>query len=215
MKTALIIESCPITAKVFKNVLEKTYQEIDVSCSASYQAANHYLLHTTVDIILININSPDTNGLDIVKPLLKLNPESYIVVISMLDADCYVIRTVQNETGNYLIKGSSNEFLIKKMKIISEDEVSLLASPSPTHHFGILIEERCIINNPHNLTHREKEVLTIIAKGYNRKETSHLLTVAESTVASHIHNIYAKLSISSRSEATLEACKMNLLSFNE
>jgi DNA-binding NarL/FixJ family response regulator len=216
MKTALIIENCQLTAKAFKNILEKAYEGIEISLCADYQSANCYLLHEKTDIALIDIHFPDDNGLDIIPPLLKLNPESHVVVISMIDADRYILQTIKKGANSYLITGLSEKFFIQKIKAISDAGSPLSPSVTQTllhyiHHPETLIKTDCVVKNPYNLTHREKEVLTIIAKGYNRKETSHFLTVSESTIATHIHNIYSKLNISCRSEATLEACKMNLL----
>lgn len=216
MKTALIIENCQLNTKEFKNILEKAYEGIEISLCADYQSKNHCLLYEKTDIALINIDFYDDNGLDIIQPLLEINPESHVLVFSILDAENYILQAIKEGTNGYLITEFNEKFFIQKMQAISDISPLLLPNVTQTllhyiHHPETLIKKDYVVKNPYNLTHREKEVLTIIAKGYNRKETSDLLTVSESTIATHIHNIYSKLNISCRSEATLEACKMNLL----
>ena len=61
-----------------------------------------------------------------------------------------------------------------------------------------------------DLSERETEILTFIAKGYQVKEVSHLLDISGNTVAFHIKKIYKKLNIHNRAEATAAAVNMNL-----
>ncbi|MCP4407072.1 MAG: response regulator transcription factor [Gammaproteobacteria bacterium] len=62
------------------------------------------------------------------------------------------------------------------------------------------------------LTHRESEVLTLLAKGLTCKELAYLLGISPHTSADHIKNIYSKLNINSRAEASLEAVRLGLVS---
>ncbi|PIY75642.1 MAG: DNA-binding response regulator, partial [Piscirickettsiaceae bacterium CG_4_10_14_0_2_um_filter_44_336] len=72
--------------------------------------------------------------------------------------------------------------------------------------------ERSHLSQPsHNLTNREQEVLIFIAKGLTSKEVASLLEISNYTVKEYIKNIYRKLNISSRSEATLEAIRFGLI----
>ncbi|TXK92700.1 hypothetical protein BMR07_18315 [Methylococcaceae bacterium CS1] len=65
----------------------------------------------------------------------------------------------------------------------------------------------------HNLTPRETDVLTLIGKGFTRKEVANELTISVNTAAEHIQNIYQKLNINTRAEAALEACRLGLITF--
>ena len=221
LKTALIIEDHETTAEWFKQSLNEAYPRIEISVCYDYQTARHYLADTQVmiDLVLVDINLPDGSGLDLIRPLLAIHPKAYIVVISVLDDSQHILTAIRRGAKGYLLKGLSKEICIQKMRAISDEEPPLSPNIAQKILQTLYVpslppqEPNQLVNNLNtdNLTARETEVLRIIAKGYNRKETSRLLTVSESTIATHIRNIYSKLHISNRSEATVAAYQMNLI----
>lgn len=64
---------------------------------------------------------------------------------------------------------------------------------------------------PKELTEREKQILKLIAEGLKNRDISHMLSISESTVENHIHNIYEKLNISNRAQATAYAFQCDLI----
>lgn len=217
IKTGIVIEDCKITSKWFRQSLKKTYRGIEVISCFTYQEASFYLSNHSIDIALVDINLPDGSGIDLIQPLLKKSPDSYIIIMTMLDDDYHIISAIQRGAKGYLLKGLKEDDFLKKLKAISEGDPPL--SPKVAQRILSYMQQPSILKKPAHLssdkkemlTKREKEVLTIIGKGYNRKETSLILSISDSTIATHIRNIYRKLNISNRSEATVEAYKLGFI----
>lgn len=225
MKTILVIEDhADARARICK-VVERAFCDPIIDSVATLKAARKHLEAASYDLIVLDLNLPDGSGDEFIVEILALQPNTYVVISTIHDESCRLIKALENGAKGYLLKEQPKETLVKDFKGILEGKPPL--APAITRRLLEMMRERSIpvraaplspaladnILNEENvlLTEREKEVLVLLAKGFNRPEVGGFLNISKHTVATHISNIYNKLDVSSRSEAALSAQKLGLL----
>jgi DNA-binding NarL/FixJ family response regulator len=173
-----------------------------------------YLSAESFDMALLDIGLPDGSGIDLVR-YININSEQTIsIVTTIFEDEKHLFEALQAGACGYLLKGYSAEELGKYLT----DAVAGKPPLSPGVAQSVLTYFRETSVKPEltteldevDLSERETEILTFIAKGYQVKEVSHLLDISGNTVAFHIKKIYKKLNIHNRAEATAAAVNMNL-----
>ncbi len=136
-----------------------------------------------------------------------MSANSYIVVYTIYDDDRHVFNALRAGANGYLVKEHSQQELTEMLRGVLNGQPPL--SPAIAQH--ILDSFHTPQQGNVGLTSRESEVLTLLAKGYNRKEIAEVLKLTSNTISWYIKQIYQKLDIHSRAEATLEALRMGLV----
>ena len=152
------------------------------------------------DVILMDINLPDTNGIEITKQLKETKPEIKVLILSMHMGEDYIVNAIEAGAKGYLPKTTSKKEIITAINTISKGEDFFNESIS-----NILIksyvkraqtpkkeEEKQV-----DLTKREKEIITLFALGMSNKEIADKLFISIRTVESHKNNIMNKLELKS------------------
>ncbi|MCB4808178.1 response regulator transcription factor [Tamlana sp. 62-3] len=144
------------------------------------------------DVLLLDINLPDINGIDLSKKLLGKMPELKIIALTNFEDISFVKRMLKNGVHGYLLKNTDKLELIKAMKTVLSGEIFLQKS----------IQNK-IINQTSgktsdnglkpNLTRREHEVLVAISEELTTQEISEKLFISPKTVETHRMNIMSKL----------------------
>ncbi|MEP1768731.1 MAG: response regulator transcription factor [Sulfitobacter sp.] len=222
MKTVLVIEDHDGARQQICKVVEKAFSDPIVDDVATLKAARTHLQMRCYDIVVLDLNLPDGSGDAFIVEILAMQPNSYVVISTIHDESSRLIKALENGAKGYLLKEQPKESLIRDFKGILEGKPPL--APAITRRLLEMMRERSIpvretpVQPPQpqedcvQLTEREKEVLVLLAKGFNRPEVGGFLNISKHTVATHISNIYSKLDVSSRSEAALVAQQYGLLS---
>ncbi|EZP75138.1 two-component response regulator [Parageobacillus genomosp. 1] len=169
------------------------------------------------DIVLMDINMPNMNGVEATKQLIEAYPETKVVVLSIHDDENYVMRALQTGATGYLLKEMDADTLIEAVKIVAEGGSYL--HPKVTHN--LIREYRRLalgkgesktgkqeVRRPlHLLTRRECEVLQLLADGKSNRGIGEALYISEKTVKNHVSNILQKLNVNDRTQAVVVAIK--------
>ena len=189
-----------------------------------------------VDVLLTDLGLPDGSGLEVIRHCVSLHPRCEPLVISMFGDEDNVLASIEAGALGYIHKDATPEDIAQIIldmragaspispmiarRVLSKyraDQANL-ANVAPirpdtgaaeltvpvTDAAGITPERQL-------LSAREQEVLSYIARGFSYAEIARLQSLSVHTVQSHIKNLYAKLSVHSRSEAVFEATRMGLL----
>lgn len=209
MKKAIILEDVVDTMEMLIEVAHAAFPSIEcqpVTCIADAHAA---LVQYEPDLALIDLALPDGSGLEIIERLSRECPKCYIVVITIFDDALHLFPALQAGAQGYLLKEQPSELLVRQLKNITNGEPPL--SPAIARqllkHFQKLPE---IQHVDHQLTPREVEILTLLARAARIVEIADKLGISHHTVGDHIKNIYRKLKVSSRAEAILRARELGL-----
>lgn len=144
------------------------------------------------DILLLDINLPDINGIDLSKKLLVKMPELKIIALTNFEDISFVKRMLKNGVHGYLLKNTDKLELIKAMKTVLSGEIFLQKSIQ-----NKIINQTSGKNSNNglkpNLTRREHEVLVAISEELTTQEISEKLFISPKTVETHRMNIMSKL----------------------
>ena len=163
------------------------------------------------DVVLMDIQMPQINGIEATRRILEANPEIGVVVLTMFEDDDSVFSAMRAGARGYVLKGADPSEILKVVRAVAAGEA----------YFGKEIAQRLtdFFSAPKpaspkapfpELTAREREVLDLIAQGHNNASIARLLFVSPKTVRNHISNIFTKLQIADRTQAILRAREAGL-----
>ena len=172
------------------------------------------------DVVLMDINMPNVNGVEATKRLIESSPETKVIILSIHDDETYVTHAVKTGAAGYLLKEMDAQSLIEAVKVVAEGGAYI--HPKVMHN---LIKEyrrlaakggddaevgfkEVVYQKPlHILTKRECEVLQLLADGKSNRGIGEALYISEKTVKNHVSNILQKMNVNDRTQAVVEAIK--------
>lgn len=209
MHRTLIVEDTLEAREWMAQTLCQVFPHTQTCLAASAGEAHTLLEANHFDLALIDLQLPDGNGTDLIARLNEQQPHALCIVVTIYDDDQHLFPALQAGAGGYLLKDMPGEQFVRRLQGIAQGEPPL--SPAIARrllsHFGQIATAPV-----HNLSPREEEVLSLIAKGIKLTEAAEILSISPHTASDHVKSIYRKLNISSRAEATLEAARLGLVS---
>ena len=167
------------------------------------------------NVVIMDLSMPHgKDGLTATAELKKLMPEVAILILTMHDDEEYLFRAIQVGASGCILKSAPQEELLGAIRSVSNGNAYL--HPSATKR---LMEEYIGSVKQGNsdtfnlLSDREKEVLTLIAKGFSNKEIAEKLVISVKTVETHKSNLMEKLQMKTRPELVAFALKKGLLGY--
>ena len=157
------------------------------------------------DLILMDVRMPVLDGVKTTKILLERFPDLKIVMLTTFLDDMYVQEALKYGAYGYILKNIKPNDLIASLYAISRGAVmlspdilkKLINKLDPNSNYEVDLEYQEIINK---LGNREKDILKLVAKGYNNKKIAEKLYISEPTVRNYISTIYAKVGSKDRLE---------------
>jgi DNA-binding NarL/FixJ family response regulator len=162
------------------------------------------------DVLLMDIQMPEINGIDLCKQVMRQSADIKIIAFSSFDDSNYVKQIFRCGAKGYLLKNSDKNTIVTAIEAVMEDEEymdetmkKILLQESLTGH------RRSIFDVP--LTKREKEILKLIAEGFSSQEIADKLFISLRTVETHRLNINQKLNVKNTAGLVKEAIKRGLI----
>ncbi len=171
------------------------------------------------DIVLMDMNMPDVDGITAISRIMELNLDSKIVVLTAYDDTDLVFRAMKLGAKGYILKTMASCQLIHALDEVAQGKV-YLPSVLCTKFFDYFQnfeknqqnkmseDENNLLND---LTNREEEVLTLLTQGITYKGVAQKLFISETTVKTHVNNIFQKLQVNDRTQAVLYAINKGFL----
>ncbi|MEX0312633.1 MAG: response regulator [Allomuricauda sp.] len=143
------------------------------------------------DVLLLDINLPDENGIDLSRRLLKKHPDLKIIALTNFEDISFVKRMLKNGVHGYLLKNTDKLELLTAITTVLSGEVFLQTDL----HKKLLGQTKTTIDNglKPKLTRREHDVLVAISEELTTQEISEKLFISPKTVETHRMNIMSKL----------------------
>jgi two-component system response regulator NreC len=152
------------------------------------------------DVVLMDIAMPGMDGMEATRSLKARWPEIEILVLTMHQQDEYFFEMLTAGASGYILKGDGIGDLLNAIQIVHEGKVYLNPDMAQRLVQDFLNRTGAGDESSQMLTKREKEVLGLLAEGYNNSEIAQRLVISSSTVHSHRSNIMKKLNMSTRYE---------------
>ncbi|MEY4294535.1 MAG: hypothetical protein RLY82_223 [Pseudomonadota bacterium] len=223
--SAIIIEDLDEPREWLADLLPVALPSLQqVDTAENLREASTRLASKVYDLAIVDWHLPDGTSESLIQQLTASHPETVVVVATIHDDDSHVFPALRAGATGYILKSQPRSVVISQLRGIEVGEPAL--SPSIAmrvlKHFnqagaGVAINttQAAPKDEPQDdlvhLTMREIDVLRLIGKGYKAAEAGKLLTISTHTVSSYIRDIYRKLEISSRAEATMEAARRGLI----
>ena len=153
------------------------------------------------NIILMDINMPEMDGIKAAKKIKKLHPKIKIIILTMFDNRQFIIDSLSSGIDGYIFKMAKIQELVKAIKTVFAGHVYF--DPEVTEIANQNLNESLSSNDKNDqagITTREREIITQIAKGLTVNEIAELLSISYSTVKNHRHNILSKLNLKNSAE---------------
>lgn len=161
------------------------------------------------DLVLLDIEMPGINGLDVLRLIKNRLPETKVVILTVSEDESHLVDAVQSGADGYLLKHlNSNEFL-EMISGLERGEAAITRSMAG-RLFKHIVQPGEKRDEP-LLSIREVDVLRQVADGKANRDIAFSLSISENTVKFHLKNILLKLNVSNRTEAVMVAVKRKLL----
>ncbi len=193
----------------------KQLLEFDGSIEVIEQASDgaeclEKLQHVQPDILLLDINMPNVNGIEVLEEIKKKNNPVKVLILTVHSEVEYLVQAVDIGANGYILKDSGSEELKKAIQSIMDGDSYIQPSLIPSLN-SRLINRDLDKEKIAALTKRELEILTQIAGGMFNKEIAINLNISERTVKNHISNIFKKIDVSDRTQAAVFAIRNNIV----
>ncbi len=174
-------------------LIKELFQNPTIYQAGSFKDTFKILNETPIDLLVLDINFPDGNSLNIIADIKNSQPEIKILIFSGYDEDIYAMRYLNAGASGYLNKGSSEEEMKQALQSM------FLSGKYITQKIKDRILDSYISKTPINpleqLSNREVEVARLLIKGYGNLEISEFLQVKKTTVSTFKNRIFEKLEI--------------------
>ena len=208
----LIIADDHIMVRKALEMLLNYQHDMEVAATAG-DGQEAYLLVEQLhpDVVLLDISMPPgESGMITAGRIHESFPETKIIMLTMHDDKEYLLYTLQSGASGYVLKNAPEDELLEAIRTVHDGGVFISKEMVP--YLGQSFVNRHEKNGSYlELSARELEVLTLIAKGYGNKEISDLLFISVKTVESYKAKIMTKLDLKTRSELVEYALKKKLL----
>ena len=162
------------------------------------------------DVLLLDINMPRKNGLEVLKSLKSRRSKLKVLVLTVHNEIEYLMKAVDIGVNGYVLKDSESAELKKAIFTVADGETYIQPSLIPALN-AKMIETNKDAEKIKNLTKRELDVLKLLAVGMFNKEVGKRLEISERTVKNHVSNIFKKLGVTDRTQAAVFAIRNNLI----
>jgi NarL family two-component system response regulator LiaR len=185
---------------------------------ATGREAVRHALATHPDIILMDIQMPDLDGVAATKTILEEFSDAKVIILTMYRQDRYVFEAIKAGARGYLLKDADADDLISAIRRVHDGETLLRAelAASVLDEFKRAKEEPA---HPEHrlseLTDREATILRLLAQGDSNAEIAEALGVSEKTVRNRLSEIFSKLRLNNRTQAALYALREGIATLSE
>ena len=198
-----IVEDSRGTRESLTELLDRAPSLRFVSAHASGEDAVEKIPGNAPDVVLMDINLPKMNGIECVHQIKEKLPKTHVLMLTTYEEGDLIFDSLRKGASGYLLKNLPPAELISAIEQVHAGgaPMSMQIARKLVNHFQQIKTPR---SEMEKLTKREHEILAALAKGFLYKEIADQLGISLSTVRAHLHTVYEKLHVQSRTEAVVK-----------
>ena len=167
------------------------------------------------DVILMDINLPGKNGIELTRELSRKAPTIKILALSVDGDQYHISQMIKAGASGYILKDANAETLSEAIKTVAQGDAylppHLLSKVLDEYRQSSVAEKKVALPEELNLTPREIEIIAHIAHGENNREIAKELFISEKTVKNHVSNILRKMNLEDRTQVAVYAYRTGLI----
>lgn len=164
--------------------------------AASASEALRFLDSTDVDIVLLDQRMPEMNGIDALPSIRDRHATVRVLMLTMHDHESFVRKALEEGASGYLLKSAGRDELLRALHTVCAGDVYIHGEVASAFD----IDGDRIPARP-QVSPRERDVLALVADGYENKQIAAELGLAEATVKSYLRDIFERLGVTTRAQA--------------
>lgn len=205
----MLIDDHTVLRDGLKSIFE---MEEDISVVGEAESAEIAIKEVVLlkpDVILMDINLPDQNGVVLTRQIKEQFKDIKILILTMHSHEEYFMSAIREGADGYLLKDAPSEQVVAAVRTVMKGEAVI--HPSMTKKLLTFHQQQNNGVKETELTEREREVLTCLVQGLSNKEIAKNLFISDKTVKIHVSKIFKKINVKSRSQAVIHAIQYQLV----
>jgi two-component system response regulator DegU len=213
MITVVIVDDHPVVRAGMRMVLDTASDITVVAEGESGTDALRLVEQYCPDVLILDVNLPDQNGVAITRQLCDQGVATAILILTVHDDRQTIFGLLESGATGYVLKVEALETLVSAVRAAAQGEswLSPVVARQVVRRAVGEVNPEPPVPSPIPLTPRETEVLRLLAQGLDNAAIAERLVVAKQTVQNHVTNIYGKLGVTTRTEAALYAIRHGLV----
>lgn len=202
----LIVDDHPLVRSGMRTLLS-TAQDIEVVGEASNgEEAEIQATSLQPDVIVMDLRMPGISGVEATRRILQANPHIRILVLTLYEDDDSVFAALRAGARGYVLKDANEVEVLRAIRAVGGGDALFSASVAQRLLDSFAMPHAGASNLPFpDLTEREREILTLIARGCSNSEIAQSLVISSKTVRNYISSIFSKLQVNDRAQAIVRA----------
>jgi Response regulator containing a CheY-like receiver domain and an HTH DNA-binding domain len=198
----LVVDDHTIVRAGLSTLLGKEKRFVVAGSVSGGRDALAFLNTAEIDVVLLDLRMPEMSGLDLLPALLAGNNPPRVLILSSFEYDEEIYRAAEAGASGYLTKDATRNEIVEAIDAVASGHLHF------SEHIATRLAQR---KSRTGLSPRERDILTMIAKGLTNKEIARILEISQFTVRNHVIHILTKLEASDRTEAVLIAVQQGII----
>lgn len=204
----LIADDHSMVREGFRQLLQLEEEFEVIGEAANGEATIQLIKELHPDVILLDINMPVKNGLEVLQEIKEMNIEVKVLMLTIHNEVEYLMKAIEIGCDGYILKDSSFRKLKEAIQFVYNGESYIQPELIPILNAGMVHKRE---NEKIKMTKRELQVLKLVAIGKINRDIANDLNISERTVKNHISNLFKKIGVTDRTQAAVYAIKNDLI----
>lgn len=207
MIRVLLVDDHALFRQGLRSLLESEGMRV-IGEAANGREAIRYAADTNPDVILMDIQMPELDGVKATQSILEINPQAKVIMITMYRQDRYVFEAVKAGARGYILKDANATTLLDAITRVAGGEALLDADMAQNVLDDFRDKREELPSEKHSdLNERETMILKLLAQGFSNQDIALRLDISEKTVRNRLSEIFTKLQLNNRTQAALYAIR--------
>lgn len=213
MIRVLLVDDHALFRQGLRSLLESEGMRV-IGEAANGREAVRYAADTHPDVILMDIQMPELDGVKATQSILEISPQAKVIMITMYRQDKYVFEAVKAGARGYILKDADAATLLDAITRVAAGEALLDAEMAQNVLDDFRNKREELPSEKHtDLNERETMILKLLAQGFSNQDIALSLDISEKTVRNRLSEIFTKLQLNNRTQAALYAIREGIANF--
>ncbi len=206
----LVVEDHPLFLEALQRAIQSVFPTAQTVAAGSIEAAKDKLqARGSFDVVLLDLALPGTRGFEGLLELRTLYPKIPIVIVSALEDPRIVQDVMRYGAAGFISKSTGRDDIAAALRDVMDGSVTVPKGYRPPVNTHAPDQQGDLVHRLQTLTPKQLSVLKMLRQGLLNKQIAHELQIEETTVKAHVSEILRKLNVASRTQAVIEAQKID------